>query len=177
MVRFSRRIFRRAAQGKRRTGSRRHLRGRGLPQASPGRRDVMTFIYWSFTDKLTKTDTEGRNVKTTEAPNHSGDLCCVGGVLYVATNLGKFNTEDKADSWVYAYRSDDLSLLNTWKVPELPPRRGRHHVARRAFLRRRRASERPRAQLRSRIYARFQVRDAARARNRLHGSRHSDGSL
>jgi len=77
------------------------------------------FIYWSFTDKLTKTDAEGRNVKTTGAPNHSGDLCCVGGVLYVATNLGKFNTEDKADSWVYAYKAGDLSFVSKWKVPEL----------------------------------------------------------
>ena len=79
-----------------------------------------TNIWWSHTVELTRTDLKGKvlaHAKGLKA--HHGDLCVVGGTVYVAVNHGQFNTEDKADSWVYAYRGDDLSFIKRWKVPEL----------------------------------------------------------
>ena len=79
-----------------------------------------TNIWWSFTVEVVKTDASGAVLATTgTVPSHHGDLCLVDGVVYVAVNLGPFNTEDRADSWVYAYRADDLSFIRRWAVPEL----------------------------------------------------------
>ena len=77
-------------------------------------------IWWSHTTELARTDGRGKvlaHAKNLES--HHGDLCIVDGTLYVAVNLGKFNTEDRADSWVYAYKGDDLTFIKRWKVPEL----------------------------------------------------------
>ena len=79
-----------------------------------------TNIWWSHTVELTRTDLKGKVLTHAKGlKSHHGDLCVVGGTVYVAVNHGKFNTEDKADSWVYAYRGDDLSFIKRWKVPEL----------------------------------------------------------
>ena len=77
-------------------------------------------IWWSHTTEIARTDRNGKvlaHVKKLQS--HHGDLCVVDGTVYVAVNLGKFNTEDKADSWVYAYKGDSLSFIKRWKVPEL----------------------------------------------------------
>lgn len=77
-------------------------------------------IYWSFTDAIVKTDDKGRVLTKVQAPNHQGDLCYQDGRLYVAVNLGKFNDAQKrADSWVYVFDANDLSLLEKHPVPEL----------------------------------------------------------
>lgn len=79
-----------------------------------------TNIYWSHTVELVKTDGKGRKLKSSgPVAFHHGDLCWKDGVVYVAVNLGKFNTEDQADSWVYAYRDDDMSFIRRWRLPEL----------------------------------------------------------
>lgn len=77
-------------------------------------------IYWSFTTKLVKTDRTGKVVKRVDVANHHGDLCHHKGKVYVAVNLGKFNDpKGNADSWVYVYDADDLSLLSKHKTPEV----------------------------------------------------------
>lgn len=77
-------------------------------------------IYWSFTTKLVKTDRTGKVLKQTAAANHHGDLCYQDGKVYVAVNLGRFNhPQGNADSWVYVYNADDLSLTAKHKVPEV----------------------------------------------------------
>ncbi len=76
-------------------------------------------IYWSFTKSIVKTDLTGKILATTVQPSHQGDCCVKDGVLYVAVNLGLFNTESKAVSEVWAYDTKDLSLIEKWKVPEL----------------------------------------------------------
>ena len=78
-----------------------------------------TRLYWSFSTVLVKTDLAGRVLKTVPVPLHHGDLCLAGDMLYVAVNFGEFDTEDRADSWVYCYRADDLTFVRKWKVPEL----------------------------------------------------------
>lgn len=79
-----------------------------------------TDIWWSHTTELARTDRHGKVLAHAKGlENHHGDLCVVSGVVYVAVNLGTFNTEDKADSWVYSYKADDLKFLKRWKVPEL----------------------------------------------------------
>lgn len=77
-------------------------------------------IWWSHTVELARTDLNGKLLNHAKGlKSHHGDLCVVSGIVYVAVNHGKFNTEDKADSWVYAYKGDDLSFIKRWKVPEL----------------------------------------------------------
>lgn len=77
-------------------------------------------IYWSFTTKLVRSDADGKILKVIEVPTHHGDLTYVDGKLYVAVNLGEFNNpEGNADSWVYVYQADDLSLLAKHEVQEV----------------------------------------------------------
>jgi hypothetical protein len=77
-------------------------------------------VYWRFTTTLVKTDTGGRVLKKIGVENHHGDLCFSSGKVYVAVNLGKFNDrQGNADSRVYVYNSDDLSLLAKHKTPEV----------------------------------------------------------
>lgn len=77
-------------------------------------------IYWCFTTKLVKTDRSGKVMKQVDVANHHGDLCFHQGKVYVALNLGKFNDpKGNADSWVYVYDADDLSLLAKHKTPEV----------------------------------------------------------
>ena len=79
-----------------------------------------TSIWWSHTVELVRTDLKGKVLAHAKGlRSHHGDLCIVDGTLYVAVNHGQFNTENKADSWVYAYKGDDLSFIKKWKVPEL----------------------------------------------------------
>lgn len=76
-------------------------------------------IYWSFTTQMVKTDLAGKLLKQVPAVNHHGDLCIHDGLVYVAVNLGKFNDPNgNADSWVYVYRADDLSLLAKHEVQQ-----------------------------------------------------------
>jgi len=74
-------------------------------------------IYWSFTVKLVKTDLSGRVLASVDVPNHHGDLCVKDGVVYVAVNLGRFNSEDKGVSEVRAYAAKDLKGVGSWKLP------------------------------------------------------------
>jgi hypothetical protein len=77
-------------------------------------------VFWSFTTQLVKTDRGGKVVKRVEADDHHGDLCFHDGKVYVAVNLGKFNDPaGNADSWVYVYDADDLSLLARHATPEV----------------------------------------------------------
>lgn len=78
-----------------------------------------TNLYWSSTRRLVKTDGEGNVLVARDAESHHGDLCFAGGVVYVAVNLGKFNTDDEAKSFVWAYRASDLERIGVWPVPEL----------------------------------------------------------
>lgn len=77
-------------------------------------------IFWSFTTRLVKTDREGKVAKQVEVGNHHGDLCFHEDKIFVAVNFGKFNDpQGNADSWVYVYRPDDLSLLAKHRTPEV----------------------------------------------------------
>jgi hypothetical protein len=82
--------------------------------------DGQESIYWSFTVALVKTDFEGKQIAYTPVPSHHGDLCYSDGMLYVAVNLGAFNEPaGKADSWLYAYDAEDLSLVWKRSLPEV----------------------------------------------------------
>lgn len=74
-------------------------------------------LYWSFTTVLVKTDFEGEVLARVEVPTHHGDLCLAGDRLYVAWS-DTFNAPG-ADSKVYVYGADDLSLLAVVPVPEV----------------------------------------------------------
>ena len=77
-------------------------------------------IYWSFTTQLVKTDLSGKLLAKVPVANHHGDLCYRDGKLYVAVNLGKFNDPNgNADSWVYVYNVEDLSLASKHETQEV----------------------------------------------------------
>ncbi|MDA7916099.1 hypothetical protein N9B94_02565 [Verrucomicrobia bacterium] len=77
-------------------------------------------IFWSFTTTLVKTDFEGKLVKKVPVVNHHGDLCLVGGKIYVAVNLGKFNDpKGNADSWVYVYDAESFEEIARHEVQEV----------------------------------------------------------
>ncbi len=74
--------------------------------------DNESALYWSFTTNLVKTDSDGHILKEITVGSHHGDACYHEGRVYVAVNFGKFNDPDgNADSWVYVYDADDLSLV------------------------------------------------------------------
>ncbi len=82
--------------------------------------DERDAIFWSWTDALVKTGTDGRILRRVPVANHHGDLCFHAGRVYVAVNLGKFNEPPgKADSWVYVYDGETLAELARHPVPEL----------------------------------------------------------
>lgn len=74
-------------------------------------------IYWSFTDVLVKTDAAGTVLAKVDVPRHHGDLCLAGDKLYVAWS-NKFNSPG-ADSKIYVYNAEDLSLLEIVPVKEV----------------------------------------------------------
>ena len=82
--------------------------------------DQKSFLYWSFTTDLVKTDSAGKIVKKITVDNHHGDLCFDNGRIYVAVNLGRFNDpEGNADSWVYVYDADSLQEISRHEVQEV----------------------------------------------------------
>jgi len=85
-------------------------------------------IFWSFTDKLVKTDTAGRAIKTIGVLNHHGDLTYVNGKVYVAFNdmvsipPGEFNVlnpNNPARQWIYEYDANTLAEVAKYPVPQL----------------------------------------------------------
>lgn len=77
-------------------------------------------IFWSMTTDIVKTDLAGAVVRRVSVPGHHGDLCHVGGRIYVAVNLGLFNDPQmRADSWIYVYDAGDLSLLGRRAVGDV----------------------------------------------------------
>lgn len=77
-------------------------------------------VYWSMTTSLVKTGIDGVPLKSVAVPNHHGDCCYLDGKIYVAVNLGRFNNAKKlADSWIYVYDAEDLSLLSKHEVNQV----------------------------------------------------------
>ncbi len=75
-------------------------------------------LYWSWTDRLVRTDAKGKVLAQLEAERHQGDLTWNDGKLVVAVNLGLFNDpKEKADSWLYIYDDQDLKLLSKHRLP------------------------------------------------------------
>ena len=82
--------------------------------------DKKNNIYWSFTNELVRTDLKGKVLDRIKVLNHHGDLCFVGGKVYVAVNLGKFNEPvGQEDSWIFVYDGRNLKELARYKVGEL----------------------------------------------------------
>ena len=77
-------------------------------------------IYWSFTVAVVKTDLTGKILASREAPSHQGDMCYKDGVVYVAVNRGKFNTEARGVSQVTAYDAKTLEPMWTKPLPDMP---------------------------------------------------------
>ena len=77
-------------------------------------------IYWSFTVEVVKTDLSGKIIATRKAPTHQGDMCYKDGVVYVAVNRGRFNTETQGVSQVTSYDAKTLEPIKTVPLPEMP---------------------------------------------------------
>lgn len=77
-------------------------------------------VFWSWTNRLVKTNAAGRVLHDVPADNHHGDLCHLDGCIFVAVNLGKFNEPPgREDSWVYVYDAATLRQTARHRVPEL----------------------------------------------------------
>ncbi|MDR1788923.1 MAG: hypothetical protein LBR12_00950 [Opitutaceae bacterium] len=76
-------------------------------------------LFWSWTTRLVKTDPSGKILQSVDTPSHYGDLTVVGNRVHVAVNLGVFNEETGAESFVYTHDADTLALLSKTPVPEL----------------------------------------------------------
>lgn len=82
--------------------------------------DGRSTIFWSWTDRLVKTDLAGHELGGIPVAKHHGDLCFYNGRIYVAVNLGSFNLPaGSADSWIYVYDASSLSEIGRHPVPEL----------------------------------------------------------
>ena len=77
-------------------------------------------VYWSFTVAIVKTDLSGKIIAKCKAPTHQGDMCYKDGVVYVAVNRGRFNTEAKGVSQVTSYDAKTLEPLKTIPLPDMP---------------------------------------------------------
>jgi hypothetical protein len=89
-------------------------------------------IYWSFTNKIVKTDGAGNTLQVVDVIDHHGDATFVstgpsGGRLYVAVNdrvtspPGQFNVlnpNNPGRQWIYEYDSD-LTYITRHAVPEV----------------------------------------------------------
>ncbi len=74
-------------------------------------------IYWSFTTTLVKTDFEGNIIESIPVPSHIGDPTYHDGKIY-APYSDKFN-EPGADSRIFIYDADDLSLIDVKNIPQV----------------------------------------------------------
>jgi hypothetical protein len=88
-------------------------------------------IYWSFTDKLVKTDTAGNTLSVVDVIDHHGDLTFVttgvgANKLFVAVNdrvtspPGEFNVanpNNPARQWIYEYDAN-LAFVTRHSVPQ-----------------------------------------------------------
>ena len=82
--------------------------------------DAAGNIYWCFTVALVKTDATGKLLKQVDVPTHHGDLWVEKDTVYVAVNHrapgGNFA---QRQSWIYAYKVEDLSLQWKREIPEV----------------------------------------------------------
>jgi hypothetical protein len=77
-------------------------------------------VYWSFTERLVKTDSQGRKIAEVAARSHLGDLAWRDGKLYVAVNHGKFNDANAAhDSWIAVHDATTLVEIERHALPEV----------------------------------------------------------
>jgi hypothetical protein len=82
--------------------------------------DYENSLFWSHTTQLVKTDLQGNVLNIVDVPTHHGDLQFYKEKIYVAVNFGKFNEEPGlADSWIYVYKSENLSFIERFPVPEV----------------------------------------------------------
>jgi len=77
--------------------------------------DGKEHLFWSFTTTLVKTNLSGEILARVDVPFHHGDLCHWNGHVYVA-HSDLFN-KPGADSKIYVYRAEDLSLSLVKDIP------------------------------------------------------------
>ena len=77
-----------------------------------------TNVWWSFTKTLVRTDLSGRKLAECRVASHHGDLCVKGDTVYVAVNLGRFNSESRGISCVIAYEALSLDPVKMWRLDQ-----------------------------------------------------------
>ena len=65
---------------------------------------------------LVRTDLSGKVLASQDAPSHQGDICVKGDTLYVAVNLGRFNSYTGGVSFVMSYDAMTLKPKKKWKL-------------------------------------------------------------
>ena len=75
-----------------------------------------TYVYWSFTTRLVKTDLAGTLIAAVDVAGHSGDLCVHDGKVYVATDEGMFVRESDFKQEVRIYDSSTLAFVKKFNI-------------------------------------------------------------
>jgi hypothetical protein len=75
-------------------------------------------VFWSFTDRLVKSDLVGNILLEIPVDAHHGDLCYFDNKVYVAVEKGAFNGSGPNESWVYVYDALDLTLVSKKRIVE-----------------------------------------------------------
>lgn len=70
-----------------------------------------TYMYWSFTTYLVKSQLDGTTITAVAVPSHSGGICYYNNKIYVATCVGGYGTSSQ--NYIKIYNCSDLSLDET----------------------------------------------------------------
>ena len=90
----------------------RHLQGIALDDAF--------HIFWSFTEVIVKTDSNGSVLLARNVEGHHGAPVFVNGALYVPVDRGDaYNPLGVHDSWIHKYDPSTLSLIATYPLPQV----------------------------------------------------------
>lgn len=85
-------------------------------------------IYWSYTNRLIKTDASGKLLKSLNVIDHHGDLTFANGKIYVAVNdrvtqpPGEFNAANPNNpgrQWIFEYDAETLEKTAQHHVPQV----------------------------------------------------------
>ena len=85
-------------------------------------------LYWVFNNHLVQTDLKGKLLNATMlrrepgGANHGGSPCCVNGFIYVPYCGSGFNAElngKPSCNFIQVYNEKELSLVNSYSIPEV----------------------------------------------------------
>ena len=75
-----------------------------------------TYVYWSFTNKLVKSQEDGTTVLAVDVPSHSGSICYNDNKIYVPLCVGGYGTGSV--NTINVYQTSDLTLIDSHVITD-----------------------------------------------------------